>query len=163
MSMYPQNQDPCDKQSHSSSTPAPVTGIPLNPPPAPYENRQVPLHRHEGAWSAGLCDCCFDVKNCCITFWCPCITFGQIAEIIDKGTPNCATSGAIYFLIACLTGCGCIYSCVYRSKLREQYKLSGSCCHDCLVHCCCELCSLCQEYRELQSRGFDMSIVFCGC
>ena len=22
----------------------------------------------------------------CITFWCPCVTFGQIAEIVDKGS-----------------------------------------------------------------------------
>ncbi|KAJ0726952.1 putative PLAC8 motif-containing protein [Helianthus annuus] len=37
-------------------------------------------------WSTGLCDCCKDCSNCCLTCWCPFITFGQIAEIVDKGT-----------------------------------------------------------------------------
>ena len=27
-----------------------------------------------------------------------------------------------------------------------------------LVHFCCEFCALCQEYRELRNRGFDMSL-----
>ncbi|KAF2308389.1 hypothetical protein GH714_006665 [Hevea brasiliensis] len=170
--MYPQIQDPYGQYSNSSSSipvshPAPVTGIPVNPSPQ-YENRQFPLHDlyphgREGAWSSGLCDCCSDVKNCCITFWCPCITFGQIAEILDKGTTSCATAGAIYGLLIWLTGyCGWIYSCTYRSKLRQQYMLPESPCNDCLVHCFCETCSLCQEYRELQSRGFDMSIGWHG-
>jgi len=29
---------------------------------------------------------------------------------------------------------------------------------DCLVHFCCETCALCQEYRELKNRGYDLSI-----
>ncbi|KAL8268965.1 hypothetical protein R6Q59_002763 [Mikania micrantha] len=39
-----------------------------------------------GQWSTGLCDCGEDCSNCCLTFWCPCITFGRIAEVLDKGT-----------------------------------------------------------------------------
>ncbi|CAN7064019.1 unnamed protein product, partial [Brassica oleracea var. botrytis] len=34
--------------------------------------------------STGFCDCFSDCKNCCITCWCPCITFGQVAEIVDQ-------------------------------------------------------------------------------
>ncbi|XP_034604736.1 cell number regulator 9-like [Setaria viridis] len=35
----------------------------------------------------------------------------------------------------------------------------GACCvsPDCCVHFCCESCALCQEYRELKARCFDMS------
>ncbi|KAG1358730.1 putative Cell number regulator 1 [Cocos nucifera] len=51
-----------------------------------------------------------------------------------------------------------MYSCFYRTKLRQQYSLEKKPCNDCLVHCCCEGLALCQEYRELQRRGFDMSI-----
>jgi Cys-rich protein (TIGR01571 family) len=69
----------------------------------------------------------------------------------------CAVSGAIYGLLMCFTGCSCLYSCLYRSKLRTQYMLEESPCNDCLVHCCCESCALCQEYRELKHRGFDMA------
>ncbi|CAL9215036.1 unnamed protein product [Arabidopsis halleri] len=42
----------------------------------------------QGEWSTGLCDSSSDCKNCCITFWCPCITVGQIAEIVDRGSTS---------------------------------------------------------------------------
>ncbi|PPS00092.1 hypothetical protein GOBAR_AA20573 [Gossypium barbadense] len=114
--------------------------------------------QNELPWSAGFCDCCSDLKTCCISYWCPCITFGQIAEIVDKGSTSCGASGALYTLIMFVTGCGCLYSCCYRSKLRKQYNLKGGNCGDCMRHFCCEPCALTQEYRELQNRGFDMSI-----
>ncbi|XP_039115301.1 cell number regulator 1-like [Dioscorea cayenensis subsp. rotundata] len=106
-------------------------------------------------WSSGLCHCCDDPANCLITCFCPCITFGQIAEIVSKGSISCAASGIVYGL---LMGLGCLYSCFFRSKLRGQYDLEESPLPDCLVHCCCEPCALCQEYRELKKRGFDMGI-----
>ncbi|CAL5396740.1 unnamed protein product [Camellia sinensis] len=100
----------------------------------------------------------------CITCWCPCIAFGQIAEIVDKGSTSCGASGALYAVIAIVTGCPFFYSCFYRSKMRQQYLLheSPSCCRDCLVHCCCEPCALCQECRELKNRGFDLSLEWHG-
>ncbi|MFS8028697.1 putative PLAC8 motif-containing protein [Helianthus anomalus] len=94
---------------------------------------------------------------CWLTCWCPCITFGRIGEIIDKGTTSCGVHGALYSLLCLLTGCECIYSCMFRSKLRKQYMLPEQPCNDCLVHCCCEWCALCQEYREIKHRGFDPS------
>jgi Cys-rich protein (TIGR01571 family) len=94
----------------------------------------------------------------CVTCVCPCITFGQTAEIIDRGSTSCGTSGALYALVMLLTGCQCVYSCFYRAKMRAQYGLQVSPCSDCCVHCCCQCCALCQEYRELKKRGFDMSI-----
>ncbi|KAJ1437893.1 PLAC8 motif-containing protein [Sesbania bispinosa] len=116
----------------------------------------------ETEWSSGLFDCFDNPKNCFITCCCPCITFGQIAEVVDKGSTSCGGSGALYTLISCVSGCGWIYSCFYRSKLRQQYRLKESPCHDCLVHCCCDPCALCQEYRELEHRGFDMLIGWHG-
>ncbi|XP_019170491.1 PREDICTED: protein PLANT CADMIUM RESISTANCE 2-like [Ipomoea nil] len=127
----------------------PPTGIPVGGPP----QNQAPA-----VWSSDLCNCCDDVSNCFITCFCPCITFGQIAEITDKGAISCGVSGALYCLIAFVIGCPCFYSCFYRSKLRKQYMLPESPCGDCLVHCCCESCALCQEYRELKHRGFNMSL-----
>ncbi|KAK6267164.1 hypothetical protein QUC31_018001, partial [Theobroma cacao] len=98
----------------------------------------------------------------CLTCWCPCVTFGQIAEMVDKRCTSCGVSGALYMLILCVTGCSCLYSCFYRSKLRGQYFLKESPCTDCCIHCCCEECALCQEYRELKNRDFDMSIGWHG-
>ncbi|PIA46324.1 hypothetical protein AQUCO_01500087v1, partial [Aquilegia coerulea] len=108
-------------------------------------------------WSTGLCHCCDDPANCLITCFCPCITFGQIAEITNRGTKSCGSRGAVYGVLL-PTGFACLYSCFYRSKLRGQYNLEEAPCVDCLVHFCCEVCALCQEYRELKNRGFDMGI-----
>ncbi|KAL6213421.1 hypothetical protein ACLB2K_012868 [Fragaria x ananassa] len=115
--------------------------------------------RHVGGeWSTGLCHCCDDPANCMITCFCPCITFGQIAEIVDQGSSSCAQQGTCYGILLATTALACLYSCFYRSKLRGQYDLEESPCVDCLVHFCCPGCALCQEYRELKSRGFDMGI-----
>ncbi|KAL9330233.1 hypothetical protein ACSQ67_005236 [Phaseolus vulgaris] len=133
-----------------------ATGFPVSdtssyaPPPPPQPKPIV-------EWSSGLCDCFSDCGICCLTWWCPCVTFGRIAEIVDRGSSSCATTGALYTLLG-LIRCACIYSRFYRSKMREQHGLEGSGCTDCFIHCCCEPCALSQEYRELQNRGFDMKI-----
>ncbi|KAF3792559.1 hypothetical protein EJ110_NYTH08468 [Nymphaea thermarum] len=57
---------------------------------------------------------------------------------------------------------GCLYSCFYRSKMRAHFNLEESPCPDWIVHCCCESCALCQEYRELKNRGFDLEIGWQG-
>lgn len=118
-----------------------------------YQNRV----KNKNSWSSGLCDCFSDYKNCCITCWCPCMTFGQIAEIVDKGSSSCGVNGALCALMCCVTCCPCCYTCFYRSKMRKQYTLKEKPCCDCLVHCCCLHCALCQEHRELRNRGFDMN------
>ncbi|GKA85454.1 PLAC8 motif-containing protein [Tanacetum coccineum] len=137
---------------HSSTTPQPqyATGVPAHHMTTP------------GEWSTGLCDCTKDMSSCCMTCWCPCITFGQIAEVVDKGTTSCGVSGALYSILCLFTGCECIYSFMYRSKLRQQYMLTEQPCNDCLVHCCCEWCALCQEYRELKYRGLEPSLGWQG-
>ncbi|CAA6658920.1 unnamed protein product [Spirodela intermedia] len=151
----------------SPPPPPPPTAPPLQPPPPAGEEplRMAPLLPQGRAasaayrpspWSSGLCDCFDDVGNCCITCLCPCVTFGQIAEIVDGGSSSCGGSGAMYWAILCVTGWACLFSCFYRSKLRGQFFLEEAPCSDCLVHCCCESCALCQEYRELTHRGFHV-------
>ncbi|CAI9096054.1 OLC1v1032121C1 [Oldenlandia corymbosa var. corymbosa] len=93
----------------------------------------------------------------CITLWCPCVTFGQVSEIVDRGSTACGLNGYFYTLLAFVTGCW-MYSYCCRSKMRKQYSLEEDPCPDCCVHFCCEPCALCQEYRELKNRGFDMHI-----
>ncbi|KAL0408989.1 UNVERIFIED_CONTAM: protein PLANT CADMIUM RESISTANCE 2 [Sesamum radiatum] len=88
--------------------------------------------------------------------------FPIVADIVDRGSTSCGTSGALYALVAVISGCPFAYSCFYRSKMRKQYMLTESPCIDCLVHFCCECCALCQEYRELQHRGFDMTLGWHG-
>ncbi|XP_027347846.1 protein PLANT CADMIUM RESISTANCE 7-like [Abrus precatorius] len=132
-------------------TPQPQPGAP------PYIGTSV-RGRMTQQWTTGLCHCLDDPGNCLVTCFCPCVTFGLIAEIVDKGTTTCACCGTIYGTLLAFTGLACLYSCSYRSKLRVQYDLPEAPCMDCLVHFCCETCALCQEYRELKNRGFDLSI-----
>nr|ACU16462.1 unknown [Glycine max] len=137
---------------------AAATGFPATTEASSYAPVAPPQSKPTVDWSTGLCDCFSDCGNCCITWWCPCVTFGRVAEIVDRGSTSCGASGALYTLVCC----GWPYSCIYRSKMRRQYGLKGNCCTDCLLHCCCESCALCQEYRELKQRGFDMIIGWHG-
>ncbi|RVW44851.1 Protein plant cadmium resistance 6 [Vitis vinifera] len=110
------------------------------------------------AWTTGLFDCMDDPTNALVTCCVPCLTFGQVAEIVDNGHTSCGTSALVYGAIACLIGCPFLISCTYRTKLRSRYGLVESPAPDWVVHCLCDFCALCQEYRELQNRGFDPSI-----
>ncbi|KAJ9550626.1 hypothetical protein OSB04_014671 [Centaurea solstitialis] len=113
-------------------------------------------------WRNGLFDCLDDPENALITACFPCITFGQIAEIVDNGQTSCATSGLIYGLIAAFIGCPCIMSCGYRTKIRNRYGLMETPAPDWATHCFCEWCALCQEYRELKAYGLDPAIGWQG-
>uniref|UniRef100_A0A7N0VF96 Uncharacterized protein n=1 Tax=Kalanchoe fedtschenkoi TaxID=63787 RepID=A0A7N0VF96_KALFE len=95
--------------------------------------------------------------TCC----CPCITFGRNAEIIERGATTCCSSGCLFYLLS-MVGCGCLYSCGYRTKLRSQYSLPEEPCNDCCVHYFCLSCALCQEHRELKNRGFDPAAGWAG-
>lgn len=65
------------------------------------------------------------------------------------------TAGALYFLLQSFTGCGCLYTCGYRGRLRAKYGLAPAPCGDFCVDCWCLPCSLAQQYREMTSRGIQ--------
>ena len=77
---------------------------------------------------------------------------------------GCFQQGCVYALINSYTHfafgipCGFCLTCGYRTKLREQYKMEEKPCNDCCVHFFCHSCALCQEYRELENRGFNVAI-----
>ncbi|KAJ8770074.1 hypothetical protein K2173_012703 [Erythroxylum novogranatense] len=176
--MYPPKPNQPSNNSFSGPTASPppsppftaTTGFPVTSSTQYYEydRHRPPPHalrlepKKTVRWSSGLFDCFSDWRNCCITCWCPCITFGQIAELVDKGSSACGVNGALYALITCVICCPCFYSCFYRSKMRQQFLLQKKPCGDCLVHCFCECCALCQEYRELKTRGFDLTLGWHG-
>ncbi|KAI4312847.1 hypothetical protein MLD38_037637 [Melastoma candidum] len=110
-----------------------------------------------GSWTTGLCGCFEDFTNCCITCWCPCVTFGQNAEIIDRGKISCVRAGMVCYSLGHFTF-HAIYTCTYRSKLRGQYSIPGDQCADFCIHCWCPFCAFCQEHRELVNRGLDPSM-----
>lgn len=116
----------------------------------------------QGEWSSDLFDCTTDVPQCCLTLWCPCITFGQNSEIIDRGLSSCGVNGALYSLIAMLSGFQFVYGCAYRTKLKRQLGISASPINDLCTHIWCHPCALCQEHRELQYRGYDVPLGWIG-
>ncbi|KAK4763792.1 hypothetical protein SAY87_013230 [Trapa incisa] len=144
----------------------PAAGVQLITAPPPMYTEMPPASQliqqpglnGSGQWSAGLCDCFSEFRLFCLSFWCPCITFGQVSEIIDRGTSSCEVNCRIHFAILCITGWACIYSSLYRTKMREQYNLEGSPIEDLCIHCLCEPCSLTQMHRELQHRGLDVAL-----
>ncbi|KAL3716255.1 hypothetical protein ACJRO7_007938 [Eucalyptus globulus] len=112
-----------------------------------------------GKWTTSLCDCFGDIPSCFITSVSPCITFGQNAEIIDRGNITCMRAAALCCLVCNLCICSFCYTCTYRTKLRGLYSICGNQCRDCFAHLLCQPCALCQEYRELKNRGFDPLLV----
>lgn len=164
----------------SNAPPEPVLGHPVYPPPNPYTHQggpyaPQPSYDHmpaqapiggppmviptalTGEWTTDLCGCCSDCDLCCQTCWCPCVSFGQITEVLDEGRSSCFVQGTIYALL-CTIGVPCVYSYRWRQRLRRKYMLEKGCCGDFCLHCCCGWCAICQEHRELQNRGLDPSL-----
>ncbi|KAL6518155.1 hypothetical protein OROMI_033856 [Orobanche minor] len=135
-------------QQHSAFG-QPVHEMPYGTSPSPL----IPQLLLNQPWKTHLFDCMRDPENAIITFLFPCLTFGQIAEILDSGNTTCARSGIRYGLIGCCLLMPCIMSSTYRAKIRGRFRIIESPAPDWLVHCFCECCALCQEYRELQERG----------
>ncbi|XP_009604568.1 protein PLANT CADMIUM RESISTANCE 7-like [Nicotiana tomentosiformis] len=112
----------------------------------------------ETTWSTNIFACCRDPKNCLKTCFCPCITSGQIAEIVSEGRTSCMEGVIINFLLCCFCLAAPLYTFYNRVKLRRKFKLEGNGVLDCLTHTLCCYCALCQEYRELHRQGFDPSL-----
>ena len=116
-----------------------------------------------------------------MTAFLPCVTFGQIAEVLDGGElskgPKANPEFTIYSFFKCflliliISGCHLgsfiyllmmpalcsqwIMGSKYRRKLRKRYNLVEAPYTDVVSHIFCPCCSLCQEFRELKFRGLD--------
>ncbi|PKA58702.1 Protein plant cadmium resistance 6 [Apostasia shenzhenica] len=85
------------------------------------------------------------------------------SNIVIAATPMAAGNHTINKIAFGANCCGyallmvgqfqCLYSCVYRKKIRSIFGLEPEPCIDWYVHFWCESCALCQEYAELQNRG----------
>lgn len=63
----------------------------------------------------------------------------------------------MYGLLMSIFSC-CVVGATYRSRLRQMYNLNEAPGDEWILHAFCPFCALCQEYRELYSRGLDPSI-----
>ncbi|KAK8939008.1 Protein PLANT CADMIUM RESISTANCE 8 [Platanthera zijinensis] len=113
-------------------------------------------------WSTGLYDCHLNPTNTIMTAFFPCVTFGEIAEILDHGKTSSTLGSFMYILMvpAMLTCCN--IGAKYRKKLRNRYNLVEAPGGDLTLHLFCFYCALCQEFRELQHRGIDPSLGWMG-
>jgi Cys-rich protein (TIGR01571 family) len=98
-----------------------------------------------------LFGCTKDCGICCYGFCCtPCL-FGSNAKKIDD--KNCVLMCCVYGLLANIYLCW-VPHLFERRTLREKYNLKeDSTCGDIGATLCCGPCALCQEAREMKSRG----------
>ncbi|WVZ00634.1 hypothetical protein V8G54_026703, partial [Vigna mungo] len=113
-------------------------------------------------WSTGLFDCHENQTNAVMTSFFPCVTFGQIAEILDGGELSCHLGSFIYLLMMPALCSQWIMGSKYRTKLRKRYNLVEAPYTDIVSHIFCPCCSLCQEFRELKIRGLDPALGWNG-
>ncbi|KAF9615611.1 hypothetical protein IFM89_024707 [Coptis chinensis] len=74
---------------------------------------------------------------------------------------DCAArrSGSLSYLLLMPLLCSqVVMGSKYRAKLRKKFNLVEAPYGDCFSHVFCSCCSLCQEFRELQSRGLDPNL-----
>ena len=100
-------------------------------------------------WSSGLFGCCSDCSSCWFTICCPCCQYGKnYDKVHGKG---CCSQGLCYWILeSFLLGC-CIHKGL-RREIRERHHIQEGC-NDCLVTFFCPACAICQEARELKTRG----------
>ncbi|OAY53033.1 protein PLANT CADMIUM RESISTANCE 8 [Manihot esculenta] len=113
-------------------------------------------------WTTGLFDCRQDQTNSIITAFLPCVTFGQISEVLDEGKSTCRCRSSCYLLLMLASYSQWILSTEYRTKLRKKFHLEEAPYTDVVSHLFCPCCSLCQEFRELKNRGLDPALGWNG-
>ena len=122
-------------------------------------------------WNTGLCECFRDEETCWWGLWCPIMLSSRTSAIF--GFDNSLNLVLIifgcillYFLLMAmflpglallLLMSGMIYWLYKRinsrEKIRLNYNIYGDSCNDCLFHCCCSQCTICQEAREAKILG----------
>ncbi|KAK8657614.1 hypothetical protein V6N13_035844 [Hibiscus sabdariffa] len=115
-----------------------------DPESSSYRAHMKPLP--EGLWTTGFFTCI-----------CPCITMGQNSEIINRGEIACRSASLLHLATGVVLF-GWIFGSKNRRKLREHFSLPETPLPDWATHLLCMWCTLCQEHRELRTRGADPSL-----
>eukprot|EP00271_Cylindrocystis_brebissonii_P012841 TRINITY_DN32352_c0_g1_i1.p1 TRINITY_DN32352_c0_g1~~TRINITY_DN32352_c0_g1_i1.p1 ORF type:complete len:204 (+),score=13.16 TRINITY_DN32352_c0_g1_i1:415-1026(+) len=112
-----------------------------------------------GAWTTGLYGCLESPDIACCTLLCLCVQAGRNIELISDGTTDAIT--ASWYSCLALPLCG-LYGRSFRTRLRLKYQLPQEPCGDWPTHFFCHCCAVCQEARELDSRGWNPRLGFAG-
>lgn len=96
-----------------------------------------------------LCGCINDIFSCYIALCCPgglCYLSARAASEATKRS-MCPTATLSF-------GLCCIGMAINRTTIRGRYNYTGSCAQDLLLHCCCSMCAVTQEYREVMKKEY---------
>ncbi|RVD80417.1 uncharacterized protein DFL_008314 [Arthrobotrys flagrans] len=128
---------------------------------------QIPLQQQVGVvtiqkplapndWIYGTCGCFGDCDKCCIGFFCPCVTYGEIHHRMRNKSVSdynrCCNGPCWGFCGLMICGAQWIMGMMQRGEARSKYNMKGSGCGDCIRHFFCQCCSLIQENREVETR-----------
>ncbi|KAJ6264989.1 hypothetical protein Dda_1144 [Drechslerella dactyloides] len=157
-------QSPQPIVSPSPAAPNPSFSQQPTPQPPPDMAKGHAGAAHAGgpqAWQYDMCGCFGDMGKCCMTCWCPCITYSKIQHRLRHndmtGYSNC--NGPCWgFCALGMCGLQWVMSMMQRGEVRHKYNLVGSGCGDCMRHCCCECCTLIQEDRETETRNSQLVV-----
>ena len=100
-----------------------------------------------GNWEEGLFGCCGSTGYCFLV-----MIFPFCCPIFQGCTVNKAVKEPWSKACCCPLLCCCIGAAINRGKIRDRYLINGSFCEDCLIHCFCTLCAICQEHSEVRNR-----------
>ena len=96
-----------------------------------------------GVWTHGLFGCFDNLSVCIITYFVPCVTFGQTRERLHGD--GCILYGCLYAMVPFAA---CFLETSQRGEIRARRGIDGSCCGDFMAVLCCPLCTLVQEEQE---------------
>jgi Cys-rich protein (TIGR01571 family) len=101
---------------------------------------------YETGWQADFCKCLDNVIMCMFAWCLPCggvcmQAVGAKFTLKDANAP----------FVACLCAlCLCCFGAGYnRTSIRRFNAIEGSYLRDCLLHCCCGVCALTQEWQHV--------------
>ncbi|CAN4118127.1 unnamed protein product [Withania somnifera] len=132
---------------------------PFQYPMIPGNNNDFNGQIYSQPWSTGLFDCFTDLKNSFITCLCPCITFGQVDEILSERQITW-WEGALMFGLLELFSCqtSFVFAWYHRMQFRKKYNLMGNLFSELAIALFCMRLVLCQNYRQLNKLGFDVAL-----
>ncbi|OAA58028.1 DUF614 domain containing protein [Niveomyces insectorum RCEF 264] len=109
------------------------------------------------AWHESFFGCCMPIDLCLMTYCLPCVTFGKTHHRLRK---DANLEGYEPINTSCLLLCGSacvglhwIPMAMQRADVRAKYNLQGDCLVDLATSCCCALCSLVQQEKEVAYRA----------
>ncbi|XP_056323522.1 cornifelin homolog B [Danio aesculapii] len=110
------------------------------------------ISAHSSQWGSDICDCCYDVPECCFAFWC----FSCYTCIQAKNYGECLCLPLLDMF------CGGIIPPItmsIRTSMRQRYGIQGTMCNDCVLSTFCRPCVWCQMSREMKERDLQIALV----